>query len=112
MCGITHSIHPVTSKSVLMCNCLFCHNLHTEELRISNISDSLLSVSSSQKLWNSSDSDTEDEENIDTDDTDSSELDMLEILSSSVCKVWQKRQLHINTDFSVTGWVLCVIPHI
>ena len=24
----------------------------------------------------------------------------------------KKSQLHINTDFSVTGWVLCVIPHI
>ena len=37
---------------------------------------------------------------------------MLEILSSSVCKLWQKRQLHINTDFAVTGWMICVIPHI
>ena len=44
--GITHSIHPVTAKSVLMCNCLFCHNLHSEELRLSKISDSLLSGSS------------------------------------------------------------------
>ena len=37
---------------------------------------------------------------------------MLESLSFSVCKLWQKRQLHINTDFTVTGWMLCVIPHI
>ena len=37
---------------------------------------------------------------------------MLEILNSSVCKLWQKRQIHINTDFAVTGWMLCVIPHI
>ena len=37
---------------------------------------------------------------------------MLESLSSSVCKLWQKRKLHINTDFSVTGWMICVIPHI
>ena len=37
---------------------------------------------------------------------------MLEILSFSVCKLWQKRQLHINTDSEVTGWMLCVIPHI
>ena len=71
-----------------------------------------VSGSSYQKVCNSSDSDTEDEENIDTDDTDSSESDMLESLSSSVCKLWQKRQLHINTDFSVTGCILCVIPHI
>ena len=37
---------------------------------------------------------------------------MSESLSSTVCNLWQKRQLHINTDFSVTGWMLCVIPHI
>ena len=37
---------------------------------------------------------------------------MLENLSSSVCNLWEKRQLHINTDFAVTGWTLCVIPHI
>ena len=37
---------------------------------------------------------------------------MLENLIFSVCKLWQNRQLHINTDFSVTGCMLCVIPHI
>ena len=37
---------------------------------------------------------------------------MLESLSFSVFKVWQKRELHINTDFEVTGWMLFVIPHI
>ena len=63
-------------------------------------------------VWNSYNSDTEDEENIDTDDPDSNDSDMLEILSFSVFKLFQKRQLHINTDFSVTGWMLCVIPHI
>ena len=72
-----------------------------------------ISSSSSQKIWKSSDSDTEDEEeNIDTDDPDTSYSDMLESLRSSVCNLWQKRQLHINTDFAVTGWMLCVIPHI
>ena len=72
-----------------------------------------ISSSSSQKVWRSSDSDTEDEEeNIDTDDPDTSDSDMLESLSSSVCNLWQKIQLHINTDFAVTGWMICVIPHI
>ena len=52
------------------------------------------------------------EENIDTDGPDSSDSDMLESLSFSVCKLWQNRQLHINTDFSVTGWMICFIPHI
>ena len=71
-----------------------------------------LSASSSQKVWISSDSETEEEENIDTDGTESSDSYMSESLSLSVCKLWQKIQLHINTDFSVTGWMLCLIPHI
>ena len=72
-----------------------------------------ISRSSSQKVWKSSDSDTEDEEeNIDTDYPDTSDSDMLESLSSTVCYLWQERQLHINTDFAVTGWMLSVIPHI
>ena len=72
-----------------------------------------ISCSPSQKVWKSSDSDTEDEEeNIDTDDPDTSDSDMSERLSSTVCKLWQKRQLHINTDFAVTGLLLCVIPNI
>ena len=37
---------------------------------------------------------------------------MLKSLRSLVFNLWQKRQIHINTDFSVTGWMLCVIPHI
>ena len=37
---------------------------------------------------------------------------MLEILSFSLCKLWHKRKLHINTDFAVTVWMLCVITHI
>ena len=71
-----------------------------------------VSGSVSQKVRNSSDSGTEEEENIDTDDLESIYSDMLEIMSFSVCKLWQKRQLHINTDFAVTGWMLCVIPYI
>ena len=37
---------------------------------------------------------------------------MFESLSFSVCKLCQKRQLHINTDIAETVWMLCVIPHI
>ena len=65
-----------------------------------------VSGSSSQKVWISSDSDTEEEYNINTDDPDISDSDMLESLSFSVCKLWHKRQLQINTDFLVTGWML------
>ena len=71
-----------------------------------------VSGSSSQKVWISSDSETEEEENIDTGDLESIDSDMLESLILSVCKLWQKRKLHINTDFELTGWRLCVIPHI
>ena len=71
-----------------------------------------LSGSSYQKVCISSDSDTELEENIDTADIENIDSDMLESLSFSVCKLWQKIQLHINTDFAVTGCMLCVIPHI
>ena len=37
---------------------------------------------------------------------------MLEILSYSVCKLYHKIQLQINTGFTVTGWMLYVISHI
>ena len=37
---------------------------------------------------------------------------MFESLISLVYNFWYKRQLHINTNFSVTRWMLCVIPHI
>ena len=36
----------------------------------------------------------------------------MEILSYLVHILFQKRQFHINTDFAVTRWMLCVIPHI
>ena len=37
---------------------------------------------------------------------------MLESLSTTVCNLRQKIKLRINTDFAVTGWMLCVIPNI
>ena len=45
MWGITHSIHIVTEKLVLVCICFFCHKVHNKELRLTNISESLLSGS-------------------------------------------------------------------
>ena len=53
MWGITHKIHSVTGKSVLMCNFLLFHTLHTKELRISNIYESLL-FGSSVSIFSSS----------------------------------------------------------
>ena len=63
-------------------------------------------------IWSSSESDTEEEDNMDTDDPESIDSDVLVSLSSSVCNIWHKREIHINTDFAVTGWMLCVIPQI
>ena len=71
-----------------------------------------VSGSSSQNVCISSYSYTEEEENIGTDDPESIDSDTLESLSFPVCNLCQKRQLHINTDFTVTGWTLCFIPHI
>ena len=71
-----------------------------------------VSFSSSLKLWSSSDSNNEEGYNIDTDDPESSDSDMLGSLSSLLYNLWHKRQLHTNTYFSLTIWMLCVIPHI
>ena len=68
--------------------------------------------SSYLKVCSSSDIDTEEEENIDTDDPESSDSDMLVIMSSLLFTLWQKIQIHTNTDFAVTRWILCVILHI
>ena len=51
---ITHSIHPVASKSVLICICLFCHILHTTYFTLFNISESILSGSSVSIFYSSS----------------------------------------------------------
>ena len=72
-----------------------------------------ISRSSSQKVWKSSDSDTEDEEeNIDTDYPDTSDSDMLESLSSTVRNLWKKRQFRINADFCI-NWMdaMCYSLH-
>ena len=37
---------------------------------------------------------------------------MLESLNSLVCNFWEKHKLHINTDFTITGWIFCAIIHI
>ena len=38
------------------------------------------------------------------------------LYSKNICSVisssWNEREKHINTDYAVTGWMLCVIPHI
>ena len=38
------------------------------------------------------------------------------VISDNVCMVISKflneREKHINTDYAVTAWILCLIPHI
>ena len=29
-----------------------------------------------------------------------------------ISSLWNEREKHINIDYAVTGWMLCVIPHI
>ena len=33
-------------------------------------------------------------------------------MSYLICSYLGKREVHINTDYATTGWMLCVIPHI
>ena len=71
-----------------------------------------VSSSISLKLWSSLYNWIKEEYIIDTDYPEIIDSGILVILSSSVCNKWQKRQIHIKTDFEVTGWMLCVIPNI
>ena len=71
-----------------------------------------VSGSSSQKLWNLSDSVNEEEEKINIDYSESIDADMSESMSYSVCKYWDKMERNINPDFAVIEWILCAIPHI
>ena len=34
-----------------------------------------------------------------------------ENISFVIYNLWNKREEHINKNYAVTGWVLCVIPH-
>ena len=40
----------------------------------------------------------------------------LTLYSENICfvisRLWNKREEHINTEYSMAGWMLCVIPHI
>ena len=76
---IPHSIHPVTEKSVLMCNFRFCHSIHTEELRISNISESILSGSSASIMSYSSVSLSDEIHTLKDDDIDTGNSYLLSI---------------------------------
>ena len=64
-------------------------------------------VSSLSNIWNTSDDESDEEE-----PTVKGSI----LYSGNICFVisnlWNKREERINTDYAVTGWMLCVIPHI
>ena len=64
-------------------------------------------VSSLYSIWNTSDDESDEEEPTVKDSI---------LYSENICFVisnlWNKRWEHINTNYAVTGWMLCVIPHI
>ena len=64
-------------------------------------------ISSPDNIWNMSDDKSDEEESISKN---------LTLYYENVCFVisslWNKREEHINTYYSVTGWISCVITHI
>ena len=64
-------------------------------------------ISSPASIWNMYDVESDEEESISNDFT---------LYSENICfvisKLWNKSEEHINTNYVVTGWMLCVISHI
>ena len=71
----------------------------------------MVSLSSSNKL-NVSVNEEDDGDYLDTNDNKISDFGLSESMSSLVCSYWGKIEKHINIDYAVTKWVLCVITHI
>ena len=64
-------------------------------------------ISALTNIWNMSDDKSDEEESI------SKHLPLYyEIICFVISSLWNKREEHINTDYDITGWMLCVIPHI
>ena len=64
-------------------------------------------VSSLANIWNMSDDESGEEE-----PTSMDSILYYENICFVICSLWNKREEHINTYYSVTGWMLCVIPHL
>ena len=58
-------------------------------------------------IWNKSDDESDEEQLISNDCT---------VYSENICfvvsKLWNEREKHTNTEYAVTGWMLCVITRI
>ena len=64
-------------------------------------------ILSPANIWNKSDDKSDEEESISNDCT----LYLYHIIFV-MSNLWNKREKHINTDYSVTGWMFCLIPNI
>ena len=64
-------------------------------------------ISSPANIWTTYDDESDEEESI---------SNYCTLYSETICfiisSLWNKREEHINTDYAVTSWMLCVIPHI
>ena len=65
---------------------------------------------SSTYTWNIFGDDDYDEDCFKTNGTDISGFNYSETMSSLIFHYWKKREEYINTDYAVTGWILCLIP--
>ena len=45
-------------------------------------------------------------------DPDISKYFLSESMNDFICYYWGEREIHINTDYDLNGWILCVITHI
>ena len=54
----------------------------------------------------------EEDNTLNIDDPEMSDYDMSENLSSSIWNYLEKREVNINTDYAITGWMLCAVTHI
>ena len=53
-----------------------------------------------------------DEESDEEESTSKDSILYYENIFFVISSLWNKREEHINTDYAVTGWMLCVITHI
>ena len=64
-------------------------------------------IPATANICNQSDDESDEEESI---------SNYYTLYSDNICFVisnfWNEREEHINTDYDVTGWLLCVFPHI
>ena len=64
-------------------------------------------ILSQTNIWNDSDNESDEEDSLSNGYTE-----YLDNIYFVISKLWNRIEKHINTDYDVTGWMLCVIPHI